>query len=264
MKAQYPPVAADVRQGLLAFGMWGRLGWRETKRRYRRTTIGPFWSTLSLAIFVFVLGVVWSQLWKQDPRVYIPFLTSGMIVWLAFSSIANEGSATFTTNGALITQLPISFTLLACANVWRNLIAFAHNLIILAAVYVYSGVPLSWNMLLIVPALLLFALNGVWITMLLAIATARFRDIQQLTASILQVAMFVTPIFWSPSQLPANYHGFVDYNLLYQYIQLLRAPLMGQAPSAWTWGSVLFATVLGWSLVFLVYARFRRRIAYWL
>ena len=52
----------DVVAGLLAFNIWGRLGWRATKRRYRRTVFGPFWTTVSVALFVLTLGLLWSML----------------------------------------------------------------------------------------------------------------------------------------------------------------------------------------------------------
>ena len=48
--------------------IWGRLGWRENKRRYRRTVFGPFWTTVSLAMFVIALGLVWSNLWHNRPE----------------------------------------------------------------------------------------------------------------------------------------------------------------------------------------------------
>ena len=67
----------DVISGMLAVDIWGRLGWRETKRRYRRTVFGPFWTTVGLALFVTCLGLVWANLWNRDPKVYLPYLTFG-------------------------------------------------------------------------------------------------------------------------------------------------------------------------------------------
>jgi ABC-type polysaccharide/polyol phosphate export permease len=264
MIPQYARMNADVTGGFLAYDIWGRLGWRETRRRYRRTTFGPLWSTLSLSIFVAIMGVVWSRLWHQDLTTYLPFLTSGMICWLMFSSIVIEGCGILTSGAGLITQIPISYTLLACASVWRNAIMFGHNLIIYALVFIYSGLSFSWAMLLVIPGLILLALNGVWISLLFGLATARFRDVQQLVMSILQVSMFITPIFWAPDQLHGRIRALVDYNLLYQYIQIVRGPMMGQVPTAWTWLFVIAATVLGWALVFYLYAHFRRRIPFWL
>src|SRR5688572_8414986 len=95
MNAQYAPVLADIKQGLLAWEIWGRLGWRETRLRYQRTAIGPFWTTISLGVFVIVMGALWSNLWNIDPKVYMPFLTSGMITWMLFSTMTTEGCGTF-------------------------------------------------------------------------------------------------------------------------------------------------------------------------
>jgi ABC-type polysaccharide/polyol phosphate export permease len=119
-------------------------------------------------------------------------------------------------------------------------------------------------MLLVIPGIILLAVNGVWISLLLGLATARFRDIQQLIMSILQVSMFVTPIFWTPDQLHGRARILVDYNLLYQYIEIVRGPMMGVSPDVWSWFMVGIATALGWLSVFCLYAHFRRRIPFWL
>jgi ABC-type polysaccharide/polyol phosphate export permease len=264
MTPQYGPAIADVRSGLLAWRMWGRLGWAETKRRYRRTTIGPFWTTLSLAVFVIVLGVVWSRLWNQDPKTYMPYLTSGMVTWMLFSAITSEGSAVFINSEVLLKQLRIPYTLLACTVVWRNIIVFCHNLLIYVVVCIYAGISPTWATLLVIPGLLLFCLNGVWIALLLALLCARFRDIQQIITSLLQVSMFVTPIFWSPEQLHGRMIEFVDYNILYHYVEIVRAPLLGRIPGPWTWFMVAAAAVAGWAFTFYLFSMFRRRIPYWL
>ena len=89
--SRYAVALFDIIAGIQAVGIWGRLGWRENKRRYRRTVFGPFWTTVSLAMFVIALGLVWSNLWHTDPKVYLPFLTSGMLCWVLFSTICAEG-----------------------------------------------------------------------------------------------------------------------------------------------------------------------------
>jgi ABC-type polysaccharide/polyol phosphate export permease len=264
MTPQYGPVIADVKEGFLAWHIWGRLGWRETRLRYQRTVIGPFWTTLSLGLFVVVMGILWSQLWKMDTKAYLPFLTSGMITWLLFSAMTIEGCSTFSGSENLIRQLRIPYTLLACSIVWRNLIVFGHNILIYALVFLYGDVPLNWATLLVIPGLILLCLNGVWISLVLGLICARYRDIQQVVQSLLQISMFLTPIFWSPDQLQGRRLILVHYNILHQYIEVVRGPLMGRAPEAWTWIMVCSATVLGWMLMFYLHSRFRRRISYWL
>jgi hypothetical protein len=48
----------DLLHGLQRYDLWGRIGFMEIKRRYRRTLIGPFWSTISLAVFIAVMSAV--------------------------------------------------------------------------------------------------------------------------------------------------------------------------------------------------------------
>jgi lipopolysaccharide transport system permease protein len=92
----------------------------------------------------------------------------------------------------------------------------------------------------------------------------RFRDISQLLTNLLQISMFLTPIFWLPEQLGGRFSFIVDYNILYHYIEMVRRPLLGQAPSAWSYCYVLLFTALGWSLAVYLLKRFRHRLPYWL
>jgi ABC-type polysaccharide/polyol phosphate export permease len=262
--SRYAVAIFDVIAGIQAVGIWGRLGWRENKRRYRRTVFGPLWTTVSLAIFVIALGLVWSNLWHSDPKVYLPFLTSGMLCWVLFSTICAEGCGGVISGEALIKQLRISYTLLACAIVWRNAIVFFHKLSIYALVCIYAGVPITWATLLTIPGLLLLCLNGLWIAVLLGAVCARYRDVQQLVSSILQILLFLTPIFWSADQLTGRASMLADYNPLYHLIAILRDPLMGKAPDTLHWVVVAVGTLLGWGLTVHVMSKFRHRIVYWL
>src|SRR5687767_6111050 len=95
MIPQYDVAIADFVGGVSAWRMWIRLGWQEIKRRYRRTVIGPFWTTLSLGIFIAVLGVVWARLWNQDPKTYLPFLCAGMLSWNLVQAMIIDGCSVF-------------------------------------------------------------------------------------------------------------------------------------------------------------------------
>jgi ABC-type polysaccharide/polyol phosphate export permease len=264
MTPQYAAALRDIVGGISDWRMWTRLGSQEIRRRYRRTIIGPFWTTISLGLFIVTLGVLWAHLWKQDPKSYLPFLCSGMLAWALISTIATEGCSAFISAAPIITQLRFPYTMLSCTVVWRNFLTLFHNALIFLLVALYSGVPLTTATLKIVPALLLIFVNGLWVVTLLALFCSRFRDIQQVIISILQVSMFVTPIFWNPEQLGSRYSAFIDYNVLYHYIDILRSPMLGKEPALLSWKVVLVGTVLGWTVNIMMFSRFRRRIAYWM
>ena len=260
----YAVALIDVIAGIKAVEIWGRLGWRENKRRYRRTVFGPLWTTVSLAVFVIALGLVWSNLWHNEPKDYLPFLTSGMLCWVLFSTICAEGCGGIISGEALIKQPRISYTLLACATVWRNLIVFFHNLSVYVLICIYAGVNVTWATLLAVPGLFLLCLNGLWMAVLLGAVCARYRDVQQLVGNILQISLFLTPIFWSADQLNGHAAMLADYNPLYHLIAVVRDPLMGKAQDALHWVVVAVGTLLGWALTIHVMGKFRHRIVYWL
>ena len=263
MDSQYKIALADVADGLSNWPMWGRMGWQETKRRYRRTIIGPFWTTLSLSVFIFTLGILWSELWKQDPRVYLPFLTAGMLAWGMVSTVIIEGCASFIAAEGMIKTLQFSYTVLPCVVVWRNFIVFLHHLAIYVVVMFYAGIEVTSSTLLVLPGLFLVLINGVWVSTLLGMICSRYRDIQQIVGSILQISMFVTPIFWRPEQLVGRFAKFVDFNPLYHYVDIIRSPLLGKAPSMWSWEMVVAGTFVGWMLTLIVFTRFRGRLPYW-
>jgi ABC-type polysaccharide/polyol phosphate export permease len=263
-RSAYRVAMVDVIAGMLAFDIWGRLGWRETKRRYRRTAFGPFWTTVGLALFVTTLGLVWANLWHRDPRAYLPYLTSGMVCWVMFSAICMDGCVTYIVAEKLLRQLRISYTLLACANVWRNGVLFFHNMTIYVLIFIYAGLPLTWGTLLVIPGFALFWLNAVWITVVLGALSARFRDVQQLCGTLLQISLFLTPIFWSPDQLTGRTAILAKINPLYYLIAIVREPLLGHVPPLSVWLIMLCITVAGWAVTIRMLTQFRQRIVYWL
>jgi len=211
-----------------------------------------------------VLGVVWAGLWNQDPKTYLPFLCAGMVSWNFVQSNINDGCTVLVGGEGFIKQQRFPYSLLAYTMVWRNLILFAHNIVIFVLIGFYAGVPVTRASLLVIPGIILNSLNGVWIAMLLGVVCSRFRDLQQVMGTLMQISMFVTPIFFTREQLGPGFGRFVDYNVLYHYVDIIRAPLLGRAPAVWSWGVATVALVVGWAGMLWFYSRFRRRVPYWL
>jgi ABC-type polysaccharide/polyol phosphate export permease len=256
----------DIRGGARNWHVWGRMGLLDIKRRYRRTILGPFWSALTLLIFVIVIGSVGSGLLSKQSSEYLPFLVAGMVVWVMLSNIIIEAGSVFISGAGLIRQLNFEYSMLVYALVWRNFIVFLHNMsIYFLLMLVYMPQALTLKFFLVIPALFLLMLNGLWIGLVLGIVAARFRDIQQLVQSIVQVSMFVTPLFWPPDSLAGMRRlFFVTLNPLYHLLAIARDPLLDRWPSLSSYLAVLFITLLGWCLAFVLFHSFRKRIAYWL
>jgi ABC-type polysaccharide/polyol phosphate export permease len=263
---QVTPAWLDIVRGAASWPLWGRLGWLEIKRRYRRTVIGPFWSAISLAVFVFALGTLGSGLWNQHVSTYMPYLVAGMVLWMLVSAVLTESCIMFISSAGMVQQTRFDYSILVYAMLWRNLIVFGHNFVIyLITAVIFAPELFAPRILLAIPGLALLMLNGIWVALFLSVLCLRFRDLQQLVGTLIQISLFATPIFWTPDNLQGVKRLiFVDLNPLYHMIEVARAPLLGKVPTLEDYAAVALITVVGWAIAFGLFRKFRRRIAYWI
>lgn len=263
MTATLKVALRDVIDGALRWPLWTSLAWRDIRQRYVRTVFGPFWLTLSSGIFILAFGVIYANLFNQDMHSYLPYLTAGFVPWILFSAVVTESCTAFTAEKQAIANWQFPYSIFIYRLVWRNTIVFFHNLLILLVVYLIYGPAPSWNMLWIPVGLVLLALNGLWICLLFGTLCTRFRDVQPLVTSVLQITMFVTPIFWRPEMLGKNRAVFVDGNIVYHMIAIIRDPLLGKSPSMVSLAVSTACAILGITTALILYGRFRRRIPFW-
>ena len=265
-----PPAASqtevallDLVQGARAHHLWGLLGWQDIRRRYRRSILGPFWITISLGVFVAALGTLYGALLKVELAEYVPYLALGFIVWTLISNMLTDGCTVFTAAEGIIKQVNQPLSVHLCRILWRSFIIFCHNAVIFVVVAVLFSVWPGVTGLLALPGLVLVCLNGAWAGLLLGIVSARFRDLPPLVESIMRVAFFLTPIIWMPSLLPGR-GVLLEFNPFFHLLELVRAPMLGQLPGLVSWLAVAGITLGGWLVTFVMFRRYRRRIAYWI
>ena len=253
---------ADIIGGARAVHLWGLLGWQDVRQRYRRSKLGPFWITISMGVLVAALGVLYSSLLKIDVTDYLPFVAAGFVVWGLISGFINEGCTAFIDAGTIIKQVAVPLSVHVYRVVWRSFIVFAHNFVIFVIAAVLFEIWPGWTVLLAIPGLVLLCVNGIWVGLLLGLVSARFRDVPQVAASVVQVAFFLTPIIWMPELLPDR-ALVLDANPFFHVVELVRGPLLGHAPQLVSWAATLSVTLGGWIVTLVMYRRYRSRIAYW-
>jgi len=225
--------------------------------------LGPFWLTISTLITVVAMGVIYPLLFRMDVSSYVLYLGTGLIVWQFLSGVINEGCETFLREESVIQQVPLPFSVHAYRTVCRNFLVLAHNLVLIPVGLIAYAVPIGWRILELIPAFLLLALNGLWISILLGLISARFRDIPPIVASFLQLLFFLTPVIW-PVEALGEFRQIATWNPLFAAIDVVRAPLLGVPTAETSWIVLLVLTVLGSAVAFAMFARFRTRIAYWI
>ena len=139
---------------------------------------------------------------------------------------------------------------------------FLHNFVIVILLLLIFGSP-NWSTLpIFIPGLVLFILNALWIGQVVGIISARFRDLPQITAAVLQMAFYVTPILFAPSMLQ-EHRWIIEFNPFAYLLDVVREPLTGNAPSLLTWTVTGVMASLGWLLALSLTERYLKRIPYW-
>lgn len=254
---------ADLRDGVLSVHIWPMLAWQEIKQRYRRSTLGPFWLTISTGALIGGMGPLYGKLFGRNIGEYFPFLAIGYILWQLLASILTEAGQTFVSAEQYIKQIRLPLAIHVLQMVWRNLIVFAHNLIIIVLVLMIYPPRFDWWLVTAPLGVLAIAVNGMWIGLLLGMVCTRFRDIPPIISSLVQVCFFLTPVLWQPGML-GRHAWAVNFNPFFHFLEVVRAPLLGKAPNLLSWLVVFCITVGGFGLTLAIFARFRARIAYWL
>ena len=221
----------DIRDALASPHVWHLMALQEVKQRYRRSTLGPFWLTISMAILVGSMGPLYSKLFNQEMGAYFPFLAIGVILWQLIFAFIQESGQVFIAAEPYIKQIKMPLTLHVLRMVWRNAIVFAHNFVVILAVLLLFLPQWSWVALLALPGLALLLVNGIWIGLLLGILCARFRDITPIITTLGSVAFFLTPVMWNKEML-GRHQWAADLNPLHHFIDVIRGPLLGRAPAA--------------------------------
>jgi ABC-type polysaccharide/polyol phosphate export permease len=101
----------DIFLGFKFFYIAFFFAWGDTKARYRRSILGPWWMVLSTAVSVAGLGFLWSMLLKDDPVKLVPSLTVGLIIWQLLSGCIIEAPSIFVRNAHFIRNIKLPFFL---------------------------------------------------------------------------------------------------------------------------------------------------------
>jgi ABC-type polysaccharide/polyol phosphate export permease len=254
----------DFEVSLKNWRMWLLLGMNDIRQRYRRSRLGQFWITLAMAITIIALGILYAYLFRQPLGQYLPYLGTSFVVWGLISSIVLDSCSVFIGAEGFLRQVPLPKSVFVHRMLVRNFVVFVHNIIILPPIFIIFGVPLGWHLLLALAGIALIMVNGVWVGLLLGTICARFRDMPQIVASAVQVVFYLTPVMWRQAQLPPRVARLAAFNPFQSFLDIVRDPLLGQAPPAMAWTIAGAVTLIGFAAAILTFSRFRARIVFWL
>lgn len=260
---QHLSAAKDWWEGTRRIDIWLTLAWFDILLRYRRSMLGPFWLTLSMGVMIAGMGPLYSSLFGMELSKTFPHITLGIIFWGLFSMFVLEASNVFINSANYLKQGYFPVSLFVWRSMARNLIQFAHQIVLFIPVAIWADISPTSDMLLFIPAFLLLLINAHALGFLLGLICTRFRDVAQIVTSLMQMLMFLTPVFWFPESVPDRAQ-YILWNPFAQMLDLLRTPLLGGVAQMSNWTGMLTWTGVIVSVAAFLFAKYRRRVIYWL
>jgi lipopolysaccharide transport system permease protein len=253
----------ELKLGLMCHEQWLFMAFQDIRLRYRRSMIGPWWVTISTGVMVMMLGILWSHIFGTDLENYLPFFTVGFVLWGWMSGQISDAAGGLFQFGGVIKQIKLPLAIFVLRLNMRQCIVLLHNSIIIALVLLLVGNGFPLTSLIVIPNLILIQLNLTLLSIVISIFCTRYQDMIQVVNVGTQIVFFLTPILWQVETLK-NQTYLVEMNPVYHWIEMVRAPLLGDLPTIndylWTGASLVVLSIL--TAYYL--GRYRSRIAFWL
>ena len=207
IKASSAPTDLNLRELWKYRELFYLLVWRDLKVRYKQTLLGIVWAILQPASTAFIFTIVFSRIAKYETGdvPYWLFALSGFTFWTFISSSVTFASNSLVHHKELVTKIFFPRVIVPASAVGAYFIDLLLTLLILFGGMAVYGTPVTWKIIL-VPVFLIFLLVlTVSISLLLAALNVRFRDVKFIIPFLLQVWLFISPVFYPSDWIPEKW-----------------------------------------------------------
>jgi lipopolysaccharide transport system permease protein len=218
-------------RGLLRF-----LVWRDIKVRYAQTVLGAAWAVIQPVLTMVVFTLVFGRFARvpSEGAPYAAFSLAALVPWTYFSTALTGASNSLVGSTQLITKIYFPRLLIPAAPIVAGLVDLAIAFAVLIAVLLVYGITPSPLALLVVPLLIAIMMAtaggvGCW----LAAVHLRYRDVRYVTAFLVQIWMYLSPVVYPSSLVPARYRWALALNPLVPVIDGWRAVMLGRNDVPW-------------------------------
>lgn len=204
----------------------------DLRLKYKKSIIGVFWSVLTPLGLVAIIGMVYSVVFGIKPVDFIPALFAGLNPWLFLSGCADSGTMAFIGAEGYLKQTTVSPQIFPIRSVLVNFINLLYGICAFLIIYIFlKPEAFNWQMLYIIPGLIIIFLFAISSANISAIINLEIRDFQPFQSLIYQGLFYATPIIFPPKLLKEKgFEYLYKMNPFYYLIEIIKTPLLGNEP----------------------------------
>jgi len=230
---------------------------RDIKLRYKQTALGVIWAIFQPLIPMVVFTLFFGRLAKMpsDGVAYAVFAYAGLLPWTFFANAVTTSASSVVGSASLVTKVYFPRMIIPASAVAAAFVDFILGFVILALLMIWYGVPLHATVVMLPLIVVLETILALAMGLFLAGLTVKYRDVRHVLPFLIQVWMFVTPIIFPSSIVPARWRLILAVNPLMGLIENFKASLFGLP---FHWGELAFSAAAAISLLMYAAYAFKR------
>jgi ABC-2 type transport system permease protein len=191
--------------------------------------MGYIWTLLEPLLTMFVLTIVFSQLYGRDDKLFPVYVLTGRLLYTFFANSTKAAMKSIRHNGAMIKKVYVPKYIYPLSTILSNYIIFLLSLIVLVVVAAVLGLYPTWRLLFAIVPLLLILVFSMGVGMILSTFAVFFRDLEYLWGVILMLIMYGSAIFYDIDKvIKRGYEWVFKLNPLYLLILNFRNAVYGE------------------------------------
>jgi lipopolysaccharide transport system permease protein len=210
--------------------------WKDIKIRYKQTVIGAAWAILQPLLTMLIFTLFFGRLAKM-PSEGLPhplFYYCALLPWLYFASSLQNATNVIVDQQRVITKVYFPRLVLPLSAVTSPLLDFGIGFSILVLMLIYYRVHPTLALLALPLFLALAILTALGVGLFLSAMNAMYRDVRYVVPFLVQFWMFLSPVAYPSSLVPAHWRWLYGLNPMAGIIEGFRWALTGTGdpPSA--------------------------------
>ncbi len=206
---------------------------RDIKLKYRRSSLGYFWSLLNPLLTMIVVSTVFSFIFKQEIENFPIYLLIGQIMFQFFAESTSMSMGAIIQNAPLLKKVYVPKYVFPISRVLSCGVNLVFSLGALFIVMLFTKTPISFSILLLPFPIACIVIFSLGIGLILSVYAVYFRDLLHLYGVFTTLLMYLTPIFYPITLLPNGIRWLINANPLTQFVTSMRTIVLERsAPSA--------------------------------
>lgn len=229
-----------------------QLAIRDLKLRYERSVLGFFWSLLNPLIMIGVYTFFFSHVIRMGVERFPIFLVSVLLPWNFLTRGLLNTAPLIYQNGYLLNRASFPPESLIFGGLLSAFAEFVLEMLILTVILVIIGSPLLPGLAVLPVAMLILLMFTTGISLIFAVAFVYYRDTQYILSILTTVWMYMTPVFYPVTSVPAQFQMLYNLNPMVHIAAIFRGAVYnGHLPQwnelALSMGIACITFAAGWA-----------------